>query len=244
MTGPARVYWSNQITIITTGVWLPILYGETQRHPGLQRRSLMLMGQLVAISFASAQSFAYILGQPPKQRVQLWAPISLVIATLGGLALSAYAPHTTGSNAFMPVLLAIHAVLFWPLWSTPTHYSIDLSSLYLLSSVASGLVHLVQSAAALEAVDKSPRQLIAVAFRAHPAQGSVSWDVVCVTVILLAWCAMETSRTATMARDWRAWTTFAIVVASTPVLGAACTTAAYLALVELEQPIAIVFKED
>lgn len=194
---------------------------------------------MVAISFASAQSFAAILlgavCYPPRRRCR--APASLVGAALGGIALTAITPSTVGTSRFLPVLLALHAFLFWPLLS-PSPESrglLDLSTLYFLSAFASGALGVMHSRAAMQSVRQDPRALLAVAFRSDPAQASVSWDVACVTGILIVWLATETLRMPTMRGDVRAWGVLGVAIAVTPVLGIACTAPAYLALVELER---------
>ena len=197
------------------------------------------VGQLVAISFASAQSFAtMLLGAvcyPTRRRCR--APASLVVAVLGGIALTAITPSTVGTPRFAPVLLALHAVLFWPLLkpSPETRGLIDMSTLFTLSAFASGALGIMHSRAAMTAVRHDPRALLAVAFRSDPAQASVSFDVACVTGILIAWLVAETLRTPTMRGDVRAWGVLGLAIAVTPMLGIACTAPAYLALVELER---------
>ena len=156
---------------------------------------------------------------------------------LGGIALTAITPATVGTPRFLPALLGLHVVLFWPLLqpSPESRGLIDLSTLYTLSAFASGALGIMHSRAAMTAVRHDPRALLAVAFRSDPAQASVSFDVACVTGILIAWMAAETLRMPTMRGDAWAWGVLGLAIAVTPVLGIACTAPAYLALVELER---------
>lgn len=97
-------------------------------HATGQRRDIphlwafMLLGQIVAISFAANLFFAAVLlgklehRQVPAQALPSW---SWHLAVIGTLASVAAIPHTRELDSFIYILLAPHLLLFLPIIARP-----------------------------------------------------------------------------------------------------------------------------
>lgn len=192
---------------------IPWIALNTERRLFLGRRrnirhvwAYMLLGQLVAISVATNLFFGAVAiarelspstnkKEETEEETETSAPLTLVVPVLFAFATIARSPHTTSD--FLANLLAMHGALFVPLLA-PSALSargprVRVSTLYTAVGVLSFLLRLrawwdlIPSALGLRGV---PRVLFRALNDAHPAQSSISWDVVCTTLSFAGWAAM------------------------------------------------------
>ncbi|KAJ5312500.1 hypothetical protein N7508_003330 [Penicillium antarcticum] len=206
---PARSWWSEQIFEWTIGwsLFLGVM-GRRYKIPGVWM--YMLLGQIVAISFALNLFFVTILVSSPidSQSVKLaWMPPALlelmpvVISGLGAVA----TPFAANTEYFMYVLAVPHILLFIPGllspqvlpqgWGAyvaqPTRRYAFVYKWLLAFSVAiqAQSIYLVvlnaPSSLGSSAVEIG-RILIDAMFE-HPAMSSLGCDVVCCTISVTIW---------------------------------------------------------
>lgn len=162
----------------------------------------MLLGQIVAISFALSLFAATLLVSMPVQHIQkhlLSPPLSLELAPVIISLLSAlFVPYVVNTPYFLPLLLIPHLLLFVPgilprrLWTTTTEIRtyawvfkclaavavvIHARSTYHVSLNADGMLDL-------------GRRLLGVMYE-HPAVSSVSWDTVFCSVSVATWVTLR-----------------------------------------------------
>ena len=171
-------------------------------------------------------------------------------------------PSTTTSRRFLPNLLAMHAIIVLPLaqiaWNTtaseaashtrhrmrhtrlPSISSAILEQasfkpLYYATAGASFLLHLKHSLAVYPSV-KSIHQigeLFWETINRHPAQQSISWDVICTNGIWQLWSLMEVWKFKREGRINKSQAFKAVaVIGLTPTLGAATSIGVFLGLRE------------
>lgn len=166
----------------------------------------MLLGQIVAISFASNMFFLAVLvhdqvvpagaGKGSKRPESLAARISsaafwydpIVIFTIG---LAVNVPSTFGQPNFMPLLLTPHILAFAPLLLNrllpqvaPAHTLDNKPSL--ITQVTS--IAVIVGWATFSVVDQGGDwSIILRTLHEHPAVSSVGWDVICCWVSYTAW---------------------------------------------------------
>jgi len=152
----------------------------------------MVLGQLVAISVAIAL-FLTAVFMHTKRPMKPKAPFSFWILLLAALATEAVMPVYAGTKAFMPALGMIHLAVLIPLFFVPTDATGEKRTFaavgfkkltFLLALVAVG----VHYGTTLRVLHGLPTGITAgdVLFgvvTSHPAQGSVSLDVVWVFII-------------------------------------------------------------
>ncbi|KAI8375866.1 hypothetical protein BD560DRAFT_392137 [Blakeslea trispora] len=184
--------WSHQLCSLTVSVWTPILAIE-----GYQRQipfmwAYMLLGQVVAISFASCLAFAVFLAYPvvvthvPNNLIQ-----RLAVCSAGGLATVVLSPFVAEGTGFMPNLLVMHALLILPLFQTkPAKNNPAPVMIYVFASGANLMIYLqqwFQALASLPVISISQIVTHLTAVWSHPAQASISSDIVCMQLITMTW---------------------------------------------------------
>ena len=174
----------------------------------------MLLGQIVAISFAQNLFFATVLVSTwpeSETKGREWAPplVLEIVPVALSLLSTALVPSVAHNRYFMLILLIPHLLLFVPAILRP-----DLSSRntgentvtrryttffqwFLLSCVIvqgystySALQSITQSSPRTSSLDTLSRTLLR-AFIEHPAASSVSWDVVCCTIGVVTWATVH-----------------------------------------------------
>lgn len=265
---PERWWWSSQICLGAVGVWTPFLWSEGpssfpraflppaddfcagRRHKVPYPAAYMLLGQIVAISFASG---LFLLALPAVSALTAAptsfdpkAPAELLLAVIVGQATTFAIPYVSGTPSFLFVLGAMHIVLFWPLLPIgPTSFSdLRLSDIYIISTVLSSLHYLLVTFVQLPELPSSATSLPAHLFKIlahHPAQASVSLDVLCFTAITFVWIVsdwriqvrLRARATASQRKRGEGAPSFMAVLIGiwtlTPLVGPAGTFAAYLA---------------
>ncbi|KAH6673961.1 hypothetical protein F5X68DRAFT_41017 [Plectosphaerella plurivora] len=192
-----RSWWSLQIFGFC-GVWSVKLACQARNRRIPHMWLFMLLGQVVAISFASNLFFLAVLlhdvvpakqpQSPPSliKSASLWYDVLLAI----NIALSTMVPAQFGKPGFMRFLLAPHLLAFAPLvlnrfmpesaaphgLSKPWRTSKALAMFMLLFV---GTAQLYEEGADLGVALKTLHE--------HPAVGSVGWDVICCWTSYVAW---------------------------------------------------------
>lgn len=165
----------------------------------------MILGQVVAISVASSLFFAVMLSYKPATNKEpsdklLW---TLVGSTVGGIVTVIISPYVASNSAFMPNLLVMHILLVFPLASKkliplPAFSSIKtpvyIMVLYLFAAGANFSIYVNQWIECLSVLKVHSNnfvydaiRMVFVTFFNHPAQSSISSDIVCMQLISMAW---------------------------------------------------------
>ncbi|KAK2007130.1 hypothetical protein LZ32DRAFT_610559 [Colletotrichum eremochloae] len=194
-TGP-RAWWSLQIFGFCAN-WSVLLATQARKRSIPHAWIFMLLGQVVAISFALNLSFLAILCSPIEDRKQQkkrkthgaspssfvsWHTVILIITLLWATSI----PSAVGKPGFLALLLGPHLLAFVPLLGNkllPTSLLGEPGSVWKTASMAWVL------SAAFKGV-WNENQDIAVVFTTlyeHPAVSSVGWDVICCWISFGAW---------------------------------------------------------
>ncbi|KAI9497366.1 hypothetical protein BDB00DRAFT_756736 [Zychaea mexicana] len=236
--GNLQWLWSHQLCLFTVGVWTPFLAVEGARRKIPYLWAYMLLGQVVAISTASALFFAVVLAYP---RTDLAGPsrclnTTLLICIFSGMVTVVLSPFVAASEWFLPNLLVMHVLLVFPLLpSKPAIYSyteqtVYVAAVYMLSAGASLSIYVHQWITCLVESGSLYETLISMVdvFFAHPAQSSISSDVVWVQFLCVAWMLVDRlMKTGTVSLS--VWT----LIALTPIFSVSVTMPMYLAFSEL-----------
>ncbi|BFZ59321.1 hypothetical protein YB2330_000329 [Saitoella coloradoensis] len=205
--GREGYWWTAQVCGICAGVLTPLFFVEGRRRgiSGLWR--YMALAQLVAISFATSLFFLTVVTTTPLAR-PLSRP-SLQILTPCVLVSLATVPFLDPTKpTFLSLLLAMHALLFPPLFhhvpkksksdddvkishqatieeETPVLHFVYVVIAYV--SCASYIWYTYRYAWNHPAgILGGVKALVGHMFT-HPARASIGWDLVCVSAALLVW---------------------------------------------------------
>lgn len=206
---PQNWWWSEQLCILTVGVWTTFLFtqGSRQRVPLVW--AYMLLGQVVAISVACNLFFvAIVLHEEPNDASskraskpssstertssrtlvppRVYVPILLSHLTI------LLAPFVSQPDSpwFLPNLLVMHTLIVIPLLSTkPSRTGLPQGTFYLaLASLA--LIPRAQTYFSLRSLNiSSLAQGLLNTLYSHPAQSSIGFDVVWTTASFAVYCA-------------------------------------------------------
>ncbi|KAF2812590.1 uncharacterized protein BDZ99DRAFT_461249 [Mytilinidion resinicola] len=186
---PERFWWTQQIFFFTS-IWSVFLgqQGFSRRIPHLW--AYMLLGQVVAISFATNLFFLAVSlnpASPPafQQDPSRWTPplSILLIPLLATFVSTGMMPISVSKPYFMYILLLPHFALFMPpvlysvvpqSWGT-THRSLKAAERY-YERVYSLLVML--SIVFIALASRTAWGGVLTALYEHPAVSSVGWDVI------------------------------------------------------------------
>ncbi|BGP47664.1 hypothetical protein JCM10450v2_003529 [Rhodotorula kratochvilovae] len=260
--GATRWWWSQQLCMWTTGP-LTLLFMADGRKYGVKRVwAYMLLGQVVAISFAqslwaaaavvAASSAAASASTPVRARTRRpEISVGLGAAIILGSASVVFVPRTLSSAArlFLPNLLFMHTVILLPfipaLAARDWRIRPRLSRLYLnfafvaLRFRAPLLMELLgkDQPFALHVVRERLPALLAQQWEtalAHPAQASISYDVVFTSVSALAYLAWSSRARKAGVRHGEevAWGIVALMALATPLVGIATSVSVGLAIRE------------
>lgn len=165
----------------------------------------MILGQVVAISVASSLFFAVMLAYPPSihQNVSKKLLWSLATSTVGGIITVIISPYVASTDGFMPNLLVMHILLIFPLASKKFIPLPDFSALstplliitlYTFAAGANLSIYVNQWLTCLASLKVKSGSFICDVYAAligtffgHPAQSSISYDIVCMQIISVAW---------------------------------------------------------
>jgi hypothetical protein len=171
----------------------------------------MLLGQIVAISFAANLSFVAFTvydvaiprsqGTKKKSRRELagisssslttfWWPLILGI----NIACAICIPNSFGSPQFMPLLLIPHVLAFAPMLLTTFQSSSDLPQMPFMSMQIGSIVIFLGIATVQAVTAGGDLCLVIDTLYEHPAVSSVGWDVICCWVSFIAWSVLSSKR--------------------------------------------------
>ena len=160
----------------------------------------MLLGQLVAVSFSTGL-FITALSVRPRTRQITNDRVWLLLSPLFGAMFTIYRhPDVVGTNGFMPNLLAMHALLLLPLFFSPKTIpnlpesqgpvGLTLAETvgYLGLSTTAFAIHKLNLDSFAKSLGRRPLlQTLGRTIFVHPAQGSISFDVIFVLLTLAFW---------------------------------------------------------
>ncbi|BGO96455.1 hypothetical protein NBRC10513v2_003386 [Rhodotorula toruloides] len=259
--GAERWWWSQQLCMWTAGPLTLLLATEGFRFGVKRVWAFMLLGQVVAISTAQSLFFAAVilaaLNNPEPTfatldaRTKFYRRINfgVLVGIVFGTASVMFVPNTMNTRAFLPNLLLMHVLILVPL--LPPVAAIDkpghprLSRL-LLNFTLVGLRFRVpnviellgtEQAFSLEVLRNDFPALLKAEWdvlRSHPAQSSISWDVIFATVSGLAY-VVYSSRSSTLRirpQERVSPLVLAAMVVTTPLVGVASTASVGIAVRE------------
>lgn len=202
----------------------------------------MILGQIVAISFASALFLAALANT---SRSGSGSPSSFLITSVAVAFLTvAVVPYTVEDKTFLPNLLIMHVLITLPLFtlSNSKQATITLKSrssgsfkwIYWTIALVSAAMHAKHSLPALAAVGYSWEKFDATLWQvvySYPAQASISWDVMCTNGIWQLWAVIEIWRSRLQHSRFETGVALACV-GIVPTVGSASGIAAFLAIRE------------
>lgn len=205
---PPRAWWSMQIFAFCA-VWSVMLAAHSKKRCIPHMWAFMLLGQVVAISFAANLSFlaftVYNVTSPSKNAKPGAAKASqpdMLIAPpssspfwwpfiLGAnISIVSYIPDLFGHSSFLPVLMVPHILAFAPLLLNsllPIHVPAALvHESPMLSKVGAVAILLFFTTTKVYS-EGGDLGLILSTLHQHPAVSSVGWDVICCWASFAAW---------------------------------------------------------
>ncbi|KAJ7661245.1 hypothetical protein B0H17DRAFT_1094345 [Mycena rosella] len=200
--GQVNWWWSQQLCLFTVGAWTIFLATEGRRYQVKLIWAYMLLGQLVAISVASNLFYLSLVlaaPPPPSSRLSgLRAPPALWIPVLISLGAVASSPFTD-QRTFLPNLLLMHSLIVVPLLVPDTlfwksRFSMGTPTLYVGVFVAALAMHTRATSHALGDPAVSAPEFARNAWRvlhSHPAQASISWDVIWTSISFVVWLVLQ-----------------------------------------------------
>ncbi|GAA5895113.1 hypothetical protein JCM8208_000118 [Rhodotorula glutinis] len=263
--GTRRWWWSQQLCLWTTGPLTLLFMADGNKYGVKHLWAYMLLGQVVAISFAqslwaaavvvAASSYSRaavdastpVRPRPRASQITVGLMVAIVIATTSVV----FVPRTLTSTMplFLPNLVMMHAVLVLPFIPAVAKrdwvVSPRLSRFYLngafisLRFRAPLLMELLgkDQPFSLEGVrDRLPQLLVQQwdTLNEHPAQASISWDVVFASVSALAYLAWSSRARAAGVHEGEqvAWPILALMALATPLVGISTSVSVGLAIRE------------
>ncbi|OCF38298.1 alpha-1,2-mannosyltransferase [Kwoniella heveanensis CBS 569] len=198
-SGPANWWWSSWICTWTV-VFTAIVWSESGRRGIKYPYAYMLLGQLVAISVSTALFLVAISLHPRIRPSPRTCPVYIAFPLLMAFLPIYLLPKHVGTNKFMDSLLWLHGALLLPLTSSSTNdlaanakVRIPFTALYGMLIGAAVWIHKAateQYLASLRSGQSANATLYKTIF-SHPAQGSISLDVIWVGIILISWSVLS-----------------------------------------------------
>ncbi|WWC67918.1 uncharacterized protein I206_101836 [Kwoniella pini CBS 10737] len=194
-TGRANWWWSSWICTWTV-LFTAIVWSESGRRGIKYPYAYMLLGQLVAMSVATALFLTAISLHPRKYSSSRSMPVFIALPLLLAFIPIYQLPRYVNTDKFMNSLLWLHGALLLPLTSSSTSSIAQNAkakipfSLFYQMLLATGIsIHYPATKLLLQSLPKGQSlfvKLYQTAF-AHPAQSSISLDVIWVGIILFSW---------------------------------------------------------
>jgi hypothetical protein len=210
----------------------------------------MILGQVVAISVASSLFFAVMLAYTPVMNKEPSQKLlnSLSLSTVGGILTVILSPFVASGSAFMPNLLVMHILLLFPLIhiepssitskssKTPMIYAMVLYTLAAGANLSIYVNQWFECLATLtwqKSIIYDAYSMVISTFFGHPAQSSISYDIVCMQFISIAW--MWISSKSQFQQTIPCWVWLTIIM--TPVFSASVTLPLFFAASEYHRLI-------
>lgn len=180
----------------------------------------MILGQLVAISVAIALFLTAVYLHEPIPGRKPKAPLMLCFMLISAQVAMFILPELADQPAFVYVLGFIHAAVVIPLFFIPRNGrnesgSLPFGGLFTLLVVLAAVIHTFTTVRVLDMLPAAkwlPKYLYRILL-SHPAQASVSLDVVWCAIILASWWIVNGSTVSIIAK--------VALVAATGAVGAA-----------------------
>ncbi|KXX75033.1 hypothetical protein MMYC01_207883 [Madurella mycetomatis] len=199
---PARAWWTLQIFGFCA-IWSVMLSVQARKRNIAHIWVFMLLGQIVAISFATNLFFLAVLvhdaganKKMPSNMRKLRARSSDTVILLAHLAITILLLGNLDGSYFMYLLLAPHVLAFAPILrdrllhsGTPPHQLREPSKLLQLGILAA-LISMGTSRAFNQGADW---RVILKTLHEHPAVSSVGWDVICCWLSHTVWTLLGDS---------------------------------------------------
>ncbi|GAA5982216.1 hypothetical protein JCM10908_004788 [Rhodotorula pacifica] len=257
-TGAERWWWSQQLCQWTVGP-LTLLLATDGHKFGIKRQwAFMLLGQLVAVSVAQSLFFAAVVSTAAWHasngtlvaihKTNSQTTYGVLLAILLATASVVFVPQTVGEWGFLPNLLAMHVAVLLPFLPALAKYdkptSPRLSRLYLnFAFIAMRFQIPVSMDLLLQGkplsvdliLDRLPQFYLSQwrVLTSHPAQASISWDVIFTTVSALAYLVWSSrSLHSVQAIERVSWQILLAIIATTPLVGVAASVSIGLAVRE------------
>ncbi|GAA5880629.1 hypothetical protein JCM3774_000558 [Rhodotorula dairenensis] len=256
--GAERWWWSQQLCQWTVGPLTLLLATEGHKFGVKRQWAFMLLGQLVAVSVAQSLFFAAVVSAAamhaangtlaPIHKTKSQTTYGTLLAILVGTASTVFVPQTVGNWRFLPNLVAMHTAVLLPF--VPAVAKLDkptsprLSRLYLNFAFIAMRFQIPVSMQLLSrgkplsldyVLARLPEFYLAEwgVLTSHPAQASISWDVLFATVSALAYLVWS-SRSLHSVRPIErvSWQILLAIIAMTPLVGVAASVSIGLAVRE------------
>ncbi|KAK5991755.1 hypothetical protein PT974_07789 [Cladobotryum mycophilum] len=186
-----RTWWSLQIFGFCA-VWSVMLAVQARKRNIPYAWAFMLLGQIVAISFASNLFFLAVLlydVSPPSQPATRGSNSGIWhLFILGAnVSLALIIPDQFGQPGFLKLLLAPHVLAFVPLLVesiAPARQQVGEPSWF----IKIGVMAVIVGTASYKVITEHEQlSVIIETLHEHPAVSSVGWDVVCCWISYFAW---------------------------------------------------------
>ncbi|WVQ98028.1 hypothetical protein IAU59_005149 [Kwoniella sp. CBS 9459] len=198
-SGPANWWWSSWICTWTV-IFTAVVWAESGRRGIKYPYAYMLLGQLVAISVSTALFLVALSLHPRIHATPRTCPIYIAFPLLMAFLPIYLLPKHVGTDKFMNSLLWLHGALLLPLTSSSTDdiaanakIRVPFTALYGMLIGAAAWIHkpaTEQFFASLRPGQSASATLYKTVF-SHPAQGSISFDVIWVGIILISWFVLS-----------------------------------------------------
>jgi hypothetical protein len=215
-TGKLNWWWSEQLCLFA-GTWTLFLWASAKRFGVKHTWAYMLIAQVIAIAVAANLFFlALVLSSDESMRTpstptingkkaikskskntkrvktvppQVWISLLLLMLTVG------ISPYTSQST-FLPNVVVMHVLMFVPLlpWgdnAQDSAFALSERTLYTIFGLLSLLMRIRTSWDAGFILPFFHLKDLWRVLRSHPAQSSVSWDVVWTSISFLVWAGLS-----------------------------------------------------
>lgn len=215
--GAPNWWWSSWICtaaiIFTAIIWSESELQVMSELTAAFRRGIkypvvyMILGQLVAISVAIALFLTAVYLHEPIPNRKPKAPLMLCFMLISAQVAMFILPELADQPAFVCVLGFIHAAVVIPLFFIPTNGknesgSLPFGGLFALLIVLAAVIHTFTTVRVLDMLPAAkwlPKFLSKIVL-SHPAQASVSLDVVWVAITFFAWWVVKGSMPSIIAK--------------------------------------------
>ncbi|WWC86926.1 uncharacterized protein L201_001805 [Kwoniella dendrophila CBS 6074] len=199
--GPAHWWWSSWICTWTI-VFTAIVWSESGRRGIKYPYAYMLLGQLVAMSVATALFLCAMALHPRIRSKPRSIPVYIAFPLLMAFVPTYLLPRHVNTDKFMNSLLWLHGALLLPLTSSSTsniaenaNAKIPFSLFYQMLIATAASIHYPATQRLLKSMPlgQSVIQRLYNTIFSHPAQGSISLDVIWVVIIVTSWFLLSGS---------------------------------------------------
>lgn len=160
----------------------------------------MLLGQLVAMSVATGLFLVAISLYPRIHSSPRTIPFYIAVPLVMAFVPIYFLPHDVGTDRFMKMLLWLHGALFLVLTSrsassddVASHKGVSPSFLHTVFVALAAVIHVPATLRLIASIPtgQSPTSYLFTTLFSHPAQASISLDVVWVFLILSSWLILS-----------------------------------------------------